>query len=69
MDPFTKWSAFLLTSLDSTSDLVNDEPICEQASTFAKMLWVIKYTINYGHIREWVCIFAKILWVIKLSTL
>ena len=30
-----------------------------------QMLWVIKYNINYGPIRELVSIFTKLLWVIK----
>ena len=57
----------MLTSLDATGDIITDEPIHEHASLFAKILWVIEYTIhvrvNYGHICEWVCILAKILWV------
>ena len=42
-----------LTSLDLSGEFIN-EPIRERVSIFIKILWVIKYTINYGPIREWV---------------
>ena len=35
-------------------DFVNDKPIHECAFIFAKILWVMKYTINSGPIHEWV---------------
>ena len=44
----------VLTSLDLQGKFVNDEPIRERASKFVNILWVIKYTVNYGHIRQWV---------------
>ena len=43
----------MLTSLDIEGELVNDEPIREWTSVLIKMLWVIKYAMYYGSIREW----------------
>ena len=54
-------------SLDLQGEVVNDEPIRERASIIiVKILWVIKYTINYGPIREWVSA-SYILNVLKLN--
>ena len=51
--------------LDLRGHFVNGEAIREWASTIAKILWVIQYTINYGPIHEWESVFAKLLRVIK----
>ena len=47
-------------SLGSRDHFINGETICELESIFAKILWVIQYTINHGHIRECASILAKI---------
>ena len=53
--------------LDLRGHFTNCEPIREWASTIAKILQVIQYTINYGPIHEWQSVFVKGLWVIKYT--
>ena len=55
--PFCEWASIFTIILRgiSTPEII---PSREWACIFAKILWVIKHTINYGPIREWVYIFA-----------
>ena len=40
-------------TLETSLTVYYGEPICEWASTVATILWVIRYTVSCGTIREW----------------